>query len=195
MKTAIYVRCSTKHHNQDVENQLLQLNAYCEKQNYEVYKVFSDYESGATENRSAFKAMLLDASKRKFDQLLFWSLDRLSREGVRETISYLQTLESYGVTYKSYSEQYIDSSGIFKDVIISILATLAKQEKVRLSERVIAGLDKAKLKGRVGGRKKIEESVVRKINELKSLGYSNRKIGRELCISNNTVGAYIQLIY
>ncbi len=192
MKTAIYVRCSTKHHNQDVENQLLQLNAFCEKQNHNVFKVYSDYESSASENRSAFKAMLLDASKREFDLLLFWSLDRFSREGVRQTIGYLQILESYGVTYKSYSEQYIDSSGIFKDVIISILATLAKQEKVRLSQRVIAGLEKAKLKGRIGGRKKIDKEIVTKISALKNLGYSNRKIARELKISNNTVGAYTQ---
>lgn len=191
MKTAIYVRCSTKHHNQDVENQLLQLNAYCEKQNYDVFKVYSDYESGASGNRMAFKAMLLDASKRRFDLILFWSLDRLSREGVCQTIIYLQTLESYGVTYKSYSEQYIDSSGIFKDVIISILATLAKQEKVRLSERVIAGLEKAKLKGRIGGRRRINNSIIVKIKELKTLGYSNRKIAKELSISNNTVGVYI----
>ena len=191
MKTAIYVRCSTKHHNQDVENQLLQLKAFCERQSWDVFKVYSDYESGSSENRTAFKAMFSEASKRKFDQLLFWSLDRFSREGVRETISYLQTLESYGVTYKSYSEQYIDSSGIFKDIIISILATLAKQEKVRLSERVIAGLEKAKLKGRVGGRRKIDQTIVNKIKELKTLGYSNRKIARELSISNNTVGVYI----
>jgi DNA invertase Pin-like site-specific DNA recombinase len=191
MKTAIYVRCSTKHHNQDVENQLLQLKTFCERQGYSLYKVYSDYESGASESRASFKAMFLDASKRKFDLLIFWSLDRFSREGVSQTINHLQTLESYGITYKSYSEQYIDSSGIFKDVIISMLATLAKQEKVRLSERVKAGLEKAKLKGRIGGRKKIDTSMVSKIKELKFLGYSNRRIGKELKISNNTVGVYI----
>jgi DNA invertase Pin-like site-specific DNA recombinase len=191
MKTAIYVRCSTKQHNQDVENQLLQLNAFCERQGYIIYKVYSDYESGVSVNRSAFKEMFEDASKHKFDLLLFWSLDRFSREGVYQTINHLQILESYGITYKSYSEQYIDSSGIFKDVIISILATLAKQEKIRLSERVKAGLEKAKLKGRIGGRKKINEGVVNQIKKLNILGYSNRKIARELKISNNTVGFYL----
>jgi DNA invertase Pin-like site-specific DNA recombinase len=48
----------------------------------------------------------------------------------------LQMLEDYGVVYKSYTEQYIDSSGIFKDVIIALLSTLAKQERMRISERV-----------------------------------------------------------
>ncbi len=51
--------------------------------------------------------------KRKFDMVLFYTLDRFSREGTRKTIFYLQTLEDYGVDYKSYTEQHIDSSGVF----------------------------------------------------------------------------------
>jgi len=191
MKTAIYVRCSTKHHGQDIENQLLQLQAYCNKSELEVYKVFSDYESGDDNNRKGFNEMLSDARKRKFDQLVFWSLDRFSRSGTRQTIHYLQQLESYGVVYKSYTEQYIDSAGIFSDVIISILSTLAKQEKVRLTERVKAGLDKARTKGRVGGRPKLSSEQIEKIMELKKQGYSNRKISRELNVSNSTVGLYV----
>jgi hypothetical protein len=44
--------------------------------------------------------------------VLFWSLDRFSREGVLETLQYLQTLTSYGVGWKSFTEQYLDSCGI-----------------------------------------------------------------------------------
>lgn len=192
MRTGIYVRCSTKHHNQDTDNQLLQLTKFCKDFHYEVYQIYTDYESGDSENRAAFKSMLSDASKRKFDLLVFWSLDRFSREGVRQTIYYLQMLEGYGITYRSYTEQYIDSSGIFKDVIISILATLAKQEKIRISERVKAGLEKAKRKGRNGGRPKLNDDTVKRIRELKLLDYSNRKIAKELKISNNSVGTYLK---
>ena len=191
MKTALYVRCSTKHHNQDVENQLLQLRTFCERSGYEIYKEFSDYESGDDIKRKGFNEMLADARKRKFELLVFWSLDRFSRSGTRQTIQYLQQLESYGVLYKSYSEQYIDSAGIFSDVIISILSTLAKQEKIRLTERVKAGLDKAKSKGRIGGRPKLKQELIEKIKSLKSQGYSNRHIGRELKIGNSTVGQYV----
>jgi len=190
MKTAIYVRCSTKHHNQDIENQLLQLTAFCQKQGYEITKVYSEYESGDAD-RKIFKEMFADASKRKFDMLLFWALDRFSREGVRQTLIYLQTLENYGITYKSFTEQFIDSAGIFKDVIISVLAVLSRQEKVRLQSRVQAGLERARSKGRIGGRPKLADEVIRKIQQLKQYGYSNRKIGRELKISNATVGQYV----
>jgi DNA invertase Pin-like site-specific DNA recombinase len=58
------------------------------------------------------------ASKREFDCLLFWSLDRLSREGTVETLNHLQRLTSYGVNYRSFTEQYLDSTGIFKEAVI-----------------------------------------------------------------------------
>jgi DNA invertase Pin-like site-specific DNA recombinase len=51
------------------------------------------------------------ASKGQFDVLLFWSIDRLSREGVLTTLQHLQRLTSYGVDYRSFAEQYLDSCG------------------------------------------------------------------------------------
>jgi DNA invertase Pin-like site-specific DNA recombinase len=63
---------------------------------------------------------------------------RFSREGVLETLHHLQRLAQYGVGYRSFTEQYLDSCGVFKDAVLSILATIAKQERIRLSERTIA---------------------------------------------------------
>ena len=57
----------------------------------------------------------------KFDLVLFWALDRFSREGVLETLQYLERLNSYGVAWRSYTEQYLDSAGVFKDAIVSII--------------------------------------------------------------------------
>jgi DNA invertase Pin-like site-specific DNA recombinase len=56
------------------------------------------------------------------------------------------------VAWRSYTEQYLDSTGIFKDAVVSIMATIAKQENVRHSERVRAGLDRARAKGKRLGR-------------------------------------------
>jgi DNA invertase Pin-like site-specific DNA recombinase len=84
--------------------------------------------------------------------LLFWALDRLSREGVLETLQHLSRLTAFGVGYRSFTEQYFDSCGIFKDAVIAIIATVAKQERVRISQRVRAGLDLARSKGRRIGR-------------------------------------------
>jgi DNA invertase Pin-like site-specific DNA recombinase len=88
------------------------------------------------------------ASRRQFDVLLFWSLDRLSREGVLPTLTYLQRLTNYGFQWRSFTEQYIDSCGIFADAVISTMAVIAKQENVRRSERTPAGLECVKRAGK-----------------------------------------------
>ena len=61
-------------------------------------------------------------------------------------------IDRYGVNYRSFTEQYLDSIVIFKEAVIGILAAVAKQERVRLSERTIARLQRAKAQGHIGGR-------------------------------------------
>jgi DNA invertase Pin-like site-specific DNA recombinase len=188
MNVALYARISTTNKGQDSSNQIQVLKEYCQKMNYVVYNEYIDELSGGTSERPAFKNMFADASKRKFDLVIFWSLDRFSREGTRATIHYMERLESYGVNFKSYTEQYIDSCGIFKDVIISLLSTLARQEKIRISERVKAGLARSK---KIGGRPKVSTELINQINTLKTAGKSNRSIARALNLSHSTVGLYI----
>lgn len=189
MKVAVYSRVSKE--SSDNTNQLLLLRDYCQKMNYEIQDEYVDIISGGAANRPEFNRMMQDASKRKFDMLLFFALDRLTREGTRMTINYLQRLDDFGVTYKSYSEQYIDSSGIFKDVIIALLSTLAKQERVRISERVKAGLEKSRQQGRIGGRPTMDETKIERIHELKSAGKSIMAISKELKISRGSVYHYL----
>ena len=90
--------------------------------------------------------------------MLFWALDRFSREGVRETLNYLKQLEEAGVSFTSYIEPYLDTLGPFRDALIGILASLAKQEVLRRSERVQAGMARAKAQGRPISRRLGEHS-------------------------------------
>jgi len=98
----------------------------------------------------------------------------------------LNRLTSYGVGYKSFTEQYLDSCGIFKDAVIGILAVIAKQERVRLSERTKAGLAIARSRGRQIGRPRLKVQSA-EIASLKARGLSQRAIGRELGISEGSV--------
>jgi DNA invertase Pin-like site-specific DNA recombinase len=190
MKTAIYARVSTKDGRQDTENQLRQLKSFASTQGWTVVHEYVDRASGKRGDRQQFQKMFSAASKREFDCLLFWSLDRLSREGTVETLNHLQRLTSHGVNYRSFTEQYLDSTGIFKEAVIGILAAVAKQERVRMSERTIAGLQRAKAQGRVGGRPKAEDAepkLVARIARLRSQGHSIRAIAAEVKKSTNTV--------
>src|SRR5260370_42115076 len=123
--------------------------------------------------------MFKDASQRKFDVLLFWALDRLSREGVLETLQHLNRLTSYGVAYRSFTEQYFDSCGIFREAVIAILATVAKQERLRISERTKAGLESARRKGIPLGRRRVRVDVDR-LKQLRAEGKSYEEIAKEL---------------
>jgi DNA invertase Pin-like site-specific DNA recombinase len=147
MNVALYARVSTKDKGQDNENQLRQLRQYCERQNWTISAEYVDQASGGTANRPEFKRLYVDARQRRFDTVLFWSLDRFSREGVGETLNHLQRLTSYGVAWKSFTEEFLDSCGLFKDAVVGILAVIAKQERVRRSERAVAAIEKLRAKG------------------------------------------------
>ncbi len=189
MKTAIYARVSTKDGRQDTENQLRQLRDFATTQNWTIVHEYVDRASGKCSDREQFQSMFNAASRREFDVLLFWSLDRLSREGTVVTLNHLQRLTSYGVHYRSFAELYLDSTGIFKEAVIGILAAVAKQERVRLSERTIAGLERARAQGRVGGRPKAEDDfkLVSRVNALRAEGKSIRQIAATAQVSPATV--------
>src|SRR5580692_10132716 len=172
-RVALYARVSTKDKRQDTENQLQQLRQFCEVQGWTVVHEYVDRASGKHSDREQFQKMFSAASRREFDVLVFWSLDRLSREGTVETLNHLQRLTGYGVNYRSFTEQYLDSTGIFKEAVIGILAAVAKQERVRLSERTLAGLQRARKEGRIGGRptaKFDHRKALAKIERLRSHG-------------------------
>jgi DNA invertase Pin-like site-specific DNA recombinase len=184
-RVAIYARVSTKDKGQEVESQLRQLREFSALQGLTVIREYVDQETGSTNDRVEFQAMFRDASQRKFDVLLFWALDRLSREGVLETLQHLNRLTSYGVGYRSFTKQYFDSCGIFKDAVIAIIATVAKQERVRIAQRVRAGLDVARSKGTRLGRPRVVVDVAR-IANLRARGCSWREIVRDLGVSKGT---------
>ena len=185
MRVAIYTRVSGKSNRQDAANQSLQLTEFCQRQGWE-YLEYTDRVTGTKADRTAFQQLFEDARLKKFDLVLFWALDRFSREGVTETLNYLKVLDSYGVAWKSLTESYLDSTGMFKEAVIAILAAVAKQEHARLSERVVAGLRRAKREGKVLGRKRI--IVDRdKIRAMRGNGQSLRAIATEVGISKSLV--------
>jgi DNA invertase Pin-like site-specific DNA recombinase len=190
-KVALYARVSTKDKGQETENQLAELRTFAGKHEWTIFREYVDHETGSKADRREFQAMFEDARRRKFDLVLFWSLDRLSREGVLETLQHLQRLTDYGVAYRSFTEQYFDSCGIFKDAVISILATIAKQERIRLSERTKAGVARARAQGKRIGRPRITADPS-EIVALRGQGLSLRAIGRRTGVSEGSIRAVLK---
>ena len=150
MIAAVYVRVSTN--KQEVDNQLLQLRTYCSKCGYQIYREYVDVISGKENSRPSYDLMFQDAHKRLFDLVLFWDLSRFSRAGTLFTLQKLKELENLGIGWESYQEQYFKSAGQFKDVVLSIISTIAKIEREKISERTKAGLERSKKKHLIGKR-------------------------------------------
>ena len=98
--------------------------------------------------REQFDAMMLAASRHEFDRALFWALDRLSREGIVKTIGYLEQLQGWGVGWRSYTQPFLDTGNdMVTGIVLSVMAAVAKQERITISERTKAGLARTRRAG------------------------------------------------
>jgi DNA invertase Pin-like site-specific DNA recombinase len=105
--------------------------------------------------------------------VVFWRLDRFSHEGALATLCYLKELKDHGVNYKSFTEPYLDSLGFFDDVIVSLLATIAAQDLLKMSENTKAALAKKKAAGMQLGASSKSADVIAQVQRLKASGVSN----------------------
>src|SRR5580704_1531546 len=179
MKTAIYARVSTR--KQETDNQLQQLREFAANQGWEIIAEYADVVSGSgKKERPRFLAMMQDASQRKFDLLLFWSLDRLSREGIVKTLGYLQQFKGWNVGWRSYTQPFLDTGNAMgTDIVLSVLSAVAQQERLMISERTLAGLKRARKAGKVLGRPPADVDM-QKVQRRRDRGESLRAIAADL---------------
>lgn len=180
MRIGIYARVSTG--KQDTENQLGQLREFARNQaGWEIVAEYVEVISGSGKrDRVQFEHMMLAASQRKFDLLVFWALDRLSREGIVKTLGYLEQLTAWGIAYRSYTQPFLDTGNeMTNGIVLSVLAAVAKQERISISIRTKAGLQRARKAGRLLGRKPSDVDMQR-VHRMRASGQSLRAIAEEV---------------
>jgi DNA invertase Pin-like site-specific DNA recombinase len=191
MKTAIYSRVSTD--KQDAVNQLNGLRKLVADMGWELVVEFVDTATGGNSDREAFQRMFEAAERGEFQKVVFWSLDRLTREGVLETLQHLKRLEKAGVGYKSMQERELDTDSPFKDVFIALRAAMAKEEKKRIIERTKAGLATARSRGVVLGNRPVAVDLA-ELRRLRAGGLTVRKIADILGVSKSTISTRLQAV-
>jgi DNA invertase Pin-like site-specific DNA recombinase len=153
MRIAIYARASKSDESQDPQNQLNPLHDYAKAIGGEIISEYVDLASGKSNERENFLRMLNDADTRKFDLLLIWALDRFSREGISNTLGYLERLKRNGIAIKSLKESWLDTQDAgLGQLLLAIFSWIAQQERMRIVERTKAGLERARREGRKLGR-------------------------------------------
>ena len=195
-RVAIYLRVSKDDGSQETDNQLVQLKDFCERwEDHELVAEYVDRESGTRGRRERrdFDRMFGDAARRRFDVLLFWALDRFSREGIRKTIAYLERLDHCGVAFKSYSEPFLDTDNeLIAHIVLGVTSYYAQQEALRISDRTKAGLERARRSGKVLGRPDGFARWAPVLAEMKEQEFSRGRMSRETGLSYNTVKKYLK---
>ena len=196
-RVALYLRVSTSDGRQTEENQRKQLRSFCEKEGYDVAGEFVDHESGrkGRKTRKAFNRMFEAAERREIDLVVFWSLDRFSREGIRKTIHYLQQLESLGVGFRSYTEPYLNTDNeLVSHILLAVMSYFAEYEAKKISRRTKAGLERARSEGKQIGRPSKFDQYKDALMDLKAEGASKAEMKRQTGLSYNTVRKYLEMM-
>lgn len=140
MRTAIYLRIATEDHPQVSEKQLRDMQALAVKNGWEIAHIYRDTASTGKKDQPALQSLLSDAEQHRFDILLFWSLNQLSRHGARNTILLLHKLSTWHVSFYCYTEPHLDSCHAQRGTVVAIVASMAQQDHTHISERTRAGL-------------------------------------------------------
>lgn len=193
---AIYTRVSTTDQAREghsLEEQEKRLRAMCEAKNYKVYKVYTDagISGKSADNRPAYQQMMKDMKKGKFNLIMAYKMDRLSRS-VIDFENFFNDIKKYNCEVQ-FIEGNIDTNGASGMMFARILEVFAQFERELIKERTLIGVESAVSKGHFGGKpplgyktklddegKKLKEWIINE-DEAKIV----RKIF-ELCASGKT---------
>ena len=186
-RAALYLRVSTD--GQTTDNQRHVLMDVAERRGWAVTTTYEDAGvSGAKgrDKRPGFDAMLKDAVRRRFDVLMFWSIDRLGRSTAAVTTA-LAELDAAGVAIYADKEA-MDATTPHGRAMLQMAAVFAELERGMIRERVMAGLARVRAEGKKKlGRPRVGTKVENVIRERLSAGDGMLKVARALGIGVSTV--------
>jgi DNA invertase Pin-like site-specific DNA recombinase len=162
IRAALYSRCSTHDKGQDPQLQITPLREYCHKRGFTIVEEYVDNGiSGIKEKRPQLDRLLEAARKRQIDVILVWKLDRFGRS-LKQLVMSLEELSSLGVGFISYQDN-LDLTTPQGRLMFHIIGAMAEFERELIRERVRAGLDNARRKGKRLGRKPVPPIDIVKI--------------------------------
>jgi DNA invertase Pin-like site-specific DNA recombinase len=186
-RVAIYTRVSTG--SQTTENQLRELRAVAERLGHSVVAEFTDEGiSGAKgrEQRPGLDKLLDGVTRRDFDKVMAWSVDRLGRS-LKDLLAFMGELKAKGVDLYLH-QQALDTATPSGRAMFQMLGVFSEFEREIIKERVNSGLARAKAQGKTLGRPRRDTTKrLDAIRELRQQGIGINKIARTLRIGVSVV--------
>ena len=192
MKVAIYARISTDNLGQDIDRQLHEVRAYCERMEYEVVGEYLDEGFARTKrNRPALDKMLKDARQRKFKLVVSDELSRFAGTPAL-LLNLLEELKLWNVHLCSVKEG-IDTSTPMGEMVATMLSAISKMELFNLSHRVKSGIANARRKkgGDWGRKSNLTAAVENQILEKRKQGWGIKKLCKEFSVSHQTLRKFL----
>jgi DNA invertase Pin-like site-specific DNA recombinase len=183
----LYLRVSTTK-GQTVDNQRRELEAIAKRSGWKVVTTFQDAGiSGAKgrDTRPGLDRLLKAATRREFELVAAWSVDRLGRS-LQDLVATLTELHALGVGLYLH-QQAVDTTTPAGKALFQMAGVFAEFEREMIRERINAGLARAKAEGRKLGRRPVGAEVEKRIRELRALGTGILKIGREVGVGTSVV--------
>ena len=179
-KVAIYLRVSKRDGTQTTENQRPEVEAVA-RQRGEIVRAYVE-QGSAAKKRPVFQEMMQAARAGEFSCLVVWALDRFGRSLTGNMVDLLE-LDKLGVCVVSVRETWLDTCSPMRNLLVAIFSWCAEQERARLSERVKAGLETARGKGKRLGRKPFAVDVAEGVRLLTEERLSQRAAAKRMGLS------------
>ncbi len=189
-RVGIYARVSTTDKGQDPETQLQPLREYSENRGFRVVGEFVDRASGRDDSRPQYADLLEAAHQRRLDVVLVWRYDRFARS-LTALVNALSEFQALGVDFISHQEN-VDTTTPQGRLIFAVFSGLAEFESALISERVRAGMARARKQHKRISRPPIAVSKQRKIRRLRAAGHSLRQIGDMVGVGHATAARYLK---
>jgi DNA invertase Pin-like site-specific DNA recombinase len=203
-----YMRISTQKEKQTTDRQRITLEQYAKENNFTFDDIVEERVSGTVkaEHREVYKD-IKNKTLRKDDIFIITDLDRLGRDA-DDVISELKDLKAKGIRVIALDIPYMNEftkaqdSSIYNmviDIVITLKAHMAQQEREKMVSRINQGLASAKAKGKILGRPKadVPENFIKEYKKFKNGQYgkiSALQFAKMFGIGRSTLYKYINAL-
>jgi len=182
LRAAIYVRVSTS--TQHLDGQRAEVQRLIDQRGWQRRGIYEDQISGV-KKRPGLERLLRDCHRGLFDVVVVFAIDRIGRS-LSENLNTVLRLDGMGVRVVSVTEPWLDSDGPVRDLLLSIFSWVSQQERARLIERTMVGLERARKAGVVIGRPRVQVDVDR-VRVMRAEGRSIRAIAKSERVGAATI--------
>lgn len=142
-RVAIYCRVSTIEQAEEgysIDEQNIKIREYCEREGHEIYNLYEDRGISGKNitNRPGIKQLLDDATKDKFDLVIVWKLNRISRK-LLDILNIVELLNKYNIAFRSLTESFETETPSGK-LQLNIMGAIGEFERETIAENVKLGL-------------------------------------------------------